>query len=54
MGYKLLGFLVWRGARWYLQRRYGGAPRKVFAGGVIALVLAGAIVAQRQASSNGS
>jgi hypothetical protein len=24
-GYRLLGFVVWRGARWYLRRRYRSA-----------------------------
>ena len=23
MAYKMLGFLVWRSARWYMRRRYG-------------------------------
>lgn len=48
MGYKVLGFIVWRGGTWYLRRRTRGAPRKVAVGAVIALALAGAIVAQRQ------
>jgi hypothetical protein len=48
MGYKLLGYVVWRGGKWYLRRRYGQAPRKLLAGGIVALVVAGALVAQRQ------
>jgi MYXO-CTERM domain-containing protein len=36
MGYKLLGFIVWRGAKWYLSRRYAGTGRKV-GFGVLAL-----------------
>ena len=39
MGYKLLGFVVWHGAKWYLRRRFPGAGRKAaiaaLAGGVI-------------------
>jgi hypothetical protein len=39
MGYKLLGFVVWQGGKWYLRRRLPGAGRKVaiaaIAGGVI-------------------
>jgi hypothetical protein len=39
MRYKVLGFAVWQGARWYLRRRYSGAGRKAaiaaLAGGVI-------------------
>ncbi|HZT53068.1 MAG TPA: hypothetical protein VE995_01670 [Gaiellaceae bacterium] len=46
MGYKLLGFLVWRGARWYVRRRYPGAPRKLMIGaGVAAAVGAGGAAA---------
>jgi hypothetical protein len=34
MGYKLLGFVVWKAARWYLRRRVN--TRKVLvAGGVL-------------------
>jgi anti-sigma factor RsiW len=54
MGYKVLGLLVWRGARWYLRRRYPGAPRKLLVGGValgaVAAGVAGmAVVRQRSA-----
>ncbi len=54
MGYKLLGVLVWRGARWYVRRRYPGAPRKLLIGGlavgaVAAGAAAGAVVRQRAA-----
>jgi hypothetical protein len=48
MGYKLLGYLVWRDGKWYLRRRYGHVARKLLAGGIVALVVAGALVAQRQ------
>jgi hypothetical protein len=40
MGYKVLGFAVWQGAKWYLRQRFTGAGRKVaiaaLAGGLIA------------------
>jgi hypothetical protein len=52
MGYKVLGYAVWQGGKWYLRRRYGGTPRKLLAGGMVALVIGGALVAQRQASSS--
>jgi hypothetical protein len=52
MGYKLLGYAVWQGGKWYLRRRYGSAPRKLIAGGIVTLVIAGALVAQRQNSGN--
>lgn len=49
MGYKLLGFAVWKGGTWYLRRRTPDAGRTVaiaaLAGGAIAggLVLARAV-----------
>jgi hypothetical protein len=51
MKYKVLGFVVWNGARWYLRRRYGNASRKLFAVGVLAALAAGTAAAQRRASS---
>ena len=36
MGYKLLGYVVWQGGKCYLRRRYGRAPRKLLAGGIVA------------------
>ena len=50
MGYKLLGYVVWRGGKLYVRRRYPGAPRKLAAGGVAALLLTiGAVaIASRQ------
>jgi MYXO-CTERM domain-containing protein len=47
-GYQALGFAVWKGAKWYLRRRYGDKPRKLAAAGLAALGLAGALVAQRR------
>ncbi len=29
MGYKVLGFAVWQGGRFFLRRRFPGAPRKM-------------------------
>ena len=49
MGYKILGFAVWKGAKLYLARRYGDRPRKIAAGAVVGFVLAaGAVAALRQ------
>jgi hypothetical protein len=50
-GYQALGFVVWKGAKWYLRRRFGDAPRKVAAGGLVALVLAALVLGARRASS---
>ena len=54
MAYKILGFAVWKGARWYLGRRYGHLvpSRRVFAGAlVVTTVSALAIAATRRESS---
>lgn len=47
----MLGFAVWKGAGWYAKRRYGSLGRKLFAGGVLAALLAGTAAAQRRASN---
>jgi hypothetical protein len=45
MGYKILGYAVWNGGKWYVKRRYGGAKRYAALGivgaAVAALVVAG-------------
>jgi hypothetical protein len=51
-GYQALGFAVWTGAKWYLRRRYGDAPRKVAAGGLVALVVAALVLGARKAASS--
>jgi hypothetical protein len=45
MGYKLLGFVVWKGAKWYLGRRVGssGRTKGALVAGALA-VAAGAVV----------
>jgi hypothetical protein len=51
MGYKLLGFAVWQGGKWYLSRRYSGLPRKAGIAAVAGLAVAGGLaVAMRQAN----
>ncbi len=52
MGYKILGFAVWQGSKWYVRRRLGGLKAKVAIAGVGALVLAGVAAAGRQAASH--
>ena len=51
LGYQALGFGVWQGAKWYLHRRYGGAPRKVALGGLVLAVVAALVLAGRRAAS---
>jgi hypothetical protein len=47
MAYKLLGFVVWRGAKWYLGRKLGtlSASRKVLVTGALAAAAAGVLIA---------
>jgi hypothetical protein len=53
MGYKMLGYVVWRGARWYIRRRVaGGAKRKLALAGVAALAIGGAVAAGRAAGGD--
>lgn len=52
MGYKVLGFVVWQGGKWYLRRRLQGARRQLAIGGFAALLGAVALlVAQRRSSA---
>ncbi|MFZ0089415.1 MAG: hypothetical protein WAL63_07915 [Solirubrobacteraceae bacterium] len=51
MGYKILGFIVWRGATFYIQRRFSGWGAKAAAAGVAAAVVAGVLAAGRQATN---
>jgi hypothetical protein len=50
MAYKALGWVVWRVARIYLRRRYGGVVTKrrvLLAGGAVALAAGVAVVGLR-------
>ena len=41
MGYKILGYAVWHGSKWYVKRRYGGGGgRRVAALGVVGVAVA--------------
>jgi hypothetical protein len=52
MGYKLLGFVVWQGSKWYVRRRMSGARGKIALAGVSAAVVVGVLAAGRQAASS--
>jgi len=52
MGYKLLGFVVWKGGKWYIGRRLSAGRRDVALAGLSAAVLAGLLAAQRQRSTD--
>ena len=53
MFYKLLGMVVWNGAKIFLRRKYGStyAPKPLLAGGILAIVAAVALVAARGVKS---
>jgi hypothetical protein len=50
MLYKLLGMIVWKGAKVVLRRKYGGtyAPKPLVAGAILAIVALVAILASRR------
>ena len=53
MQYRVLGFIVWKGANWYIRRKFGGAPAKVAAGGVVGLALGAVLlILQRRNGSS--
>jgi hypothetical protein len=53
MFYRLLGMVVWKGAKWFLRRRYGPThlPRPVLAGAVLAAIGGIALVVTRRETS---
>jgi hypothetical protein len=46
-GYKVLGYVAWHGGKWYLRRNYArklsSVSRNVAAGGLVLLIVAGAV-----------
>lgn len=52
MGYKLLGFVVWQGGKWYLRRRFQGVSRKIAVAGAAGALIAGALAVKRQRSAD--
>ena len=52
MFYKVLGMVVWNGAKVFLRRKYGPtyAPKPLLAAGVLAIVAGVAILAARRDS----
>jgi hypothetical protein len=47
MGYKLLGFVVWQGGKWYARRRFHGVGQKVAIGALAGGLIVGGIALQR-------
>ena len=52
MGYKLLGYIVWQGGKWYVRRRFPHLGRNLVIAAAAGAMLAGAAVAV--ASQRGS
>ena len=53
MGYKILGFAVWNGGKWYLRRRYGVlASRKGLAVGVVGVAVVALAIGGKRASTS--
>jgi hypothetical protein len=52
MFYKLLGMVVWNGAKFFLRRKYGPtyAPKPLIAAGVLAVVAGVALLAAKRDS----
>jgi hypothetical protein len=53
MLYKVLGIVVWNGAKFFLRSKYGRtyAPKPVLAGAALAIVAGVAVLAARRESS---
>jgi hypothetical protein len=52
MGYKILGYAVWKGAKWYLSHRFSRRKRAA-AAGFVGLAVVGLVVASsRRAASS--
>jgi hypothetical protein len=57
MGYKLLGYAVWQGVKWYLRGRAPGVSRKpqtrtLAIAGLGGALIAGAVFAQRRGAAS--
>jgi hypothetical protein len=49
MGYKVLGYMVWQGSKWYFRQKMpGSAPKLAIAGIAGAALAGGALVIQRR------
>ena len=54
MGYKILGFIVWKGAKIYLGRRFGphAGVKGIAAGGALALATTALVLGVRHLTSD--
>jgi hypothetical protein len=54
MGYKIIGYVVWNGGKWYFKQRYAphSTARRVTAFGIVGVAVAALVVAgSRRAST---
>jgi hypothetical protein len=54
VGYKILGYAVWQGGKWYVKQRYGGgsSTKRYVAFGLVALGVGALVVKGTQHSSS--
>jgi hypothetical protein len=53
VAYKILGYAVWNGGKWYVKRRYtGGGAKRVAALGIIGAAVAALVVAGSRRSGS--
>jgi hypothetical protein len=54
MGYKILGYVVWNGGKWYMKQRYGAqsSVRRYAVFGVLAVGVGALVVKGRQHSNS--
>jgi hypothetical protein len=52
MRYKILGFVIWQGTKWYLRQGLGISRRKVAVAVISAAAVAGVVVAGRHAANS--
>jgi hypothetical protein len=53
MGYKILGYVVWNGGRWYVKRRFGVlASRRAAAVGIVGVAVAALVLGGTRKSSS--
>jgi hypothetical protein len=54
MAYKLLGMVVWKGAKWFLRRKYGAAmaPKPLLAGGLLLVIVGIVLAVHKRPSTN--
>jgi hypothetical protein len=53
MGYKILGYVVWNGGKWYARRRFGVlASRKAAAAGIVGVAVAALVIGGSKRASS--